>query len=88
MTPVHPNTKLRLLDHLGQAEIELRVAAQFECCKATPAHHDVRAALALVGQAKRRLNEKVPVEPTAPNVAISPREQHRAINRRMARLAP
>lgn len=88
MRPVHPNTKLRLLNHLSEAEIELRVAARFECCKATPAHHEVRAALALVGQAKRRLKENVPVESGALKTVMSPREQHQTVQKRMAGLVP
>lgn len=88
MRPVHPNTKLRLLNHLSQAEIELRVAAQFDCCQATPAHRLVRAALARAEEARAWLRANVAVElPVAPAL-LSPRAQHRAVHKRMARLAP
>lgn len=88
MRPVHPHTKLRLLNHLSQAEIDLRVAAQFECCKATPAHQTVRAALAGIKEAREWLQQNVSVEPVGPQAALAPREQHRAVHRRMAKLAP
>jgi hypothetical protein len=86
--PVHPHAKLRLLNHLSQAEIDLRVAAQFECLQATPAHQKVRAALAGIKEARQWLKEKLLVEPAAPQAALSPREQHRVVHRRMGKLAP
>lgn len=88
MTPVHPHTKLRLLNHLSQAEIDLRVAAQFECFRATPAHQAVRAALARIEEARHWADKNVPVELPAVQPTLSAREQHRAVQRRMARLAP
>ncbi len=88
MSPVHPHTKLRLLDHLSQAEIDLRVAAQFECCQATPAHQMVRGALARIGEARHWLQQNVPAEVAAAPSPLSPREQHRAVQKRMAKLVP
>lgn len=88
MSPVHPNTKLRLLNHLSQAEIDLRVAAQFECCSATPAHQMVRVALARIGEAQDWLKTNVAVQPAPPKQVLSPREQHRAVQKRMSKLAP
>lgn len=88
MSSVPPNTKLRLLNHLSQAEVELRVAAQFECCEATPAHPMVRAALARIGEARAWLNQNLKVETLATQPLLSPRQQHRAVQRRMSKLAP
>ena len=60
--PVHPSTRQYLDDHLGQAEFALRVATNFECLKGTPAHENVRAALAQVAQARTWVREKLAVE--------------------------
>ena len=88
MKSVHPNTKLRLLNHLSQAEIDLRVAARFGCCEATPAHQMVRAALVRVTEAREWLNQHVPVETPGVAPVLSPREQHRVVQKRMAKLTP
>ncbi len=88
MRSVPPNTKLRLLNHLSQAEIDLRVAAQFECCQATPAHQMVRAALARIGEARHWLNQNLASELPATKPLLSARQQHQAVQRRMAKLAP
>ena len=50
--PVAPSTRSHLDDHLGQAEFALKVSANFECLKDTPAHAAVRAALARVAEAR------------------------------------
>ena len=59
---VHPSTRQHLDDHLGQAEFALRVAANFECLKGTPAHDAVRRALAQVGEARTWVRESLVVE--------------------------
>jgi hypothetical protein len=50
--PVAPSSRSHLDDHLGQAEFALKVAANFDCLKNTPAHEAVRAALARVAEAR------------------------------------
>ena len=40
--PVAPSTRSHLDDHLGQAEFALKVSANFDCLKDTPAHEAVR----------------------------------------------
>lgn len=79
-------------DHLGQAEFSLKVAANFDCLKGTPAHDAVRAALARVDEAKIWVQRNLPAEHTAAHLAapvtLAGREGHRIVRRRMARLAP
>ncbi len=60
--PVDPSTRSHLDDHLGQAEFSLKVAANFDCLKDTPAHDAVRAALARVAEARRWVREGLAVE--------------------------
>ena len=60
--PVAPSTRSHLDDHLGQAEFALKVSANFECLKDTPAHAAVRAALARVAEARRWVREGLVVE--------------------------
>lgn len=60
--PVAPSTRSHLDDHLGQAEFALKVSANFECLKDTPAHAAVRAALARVAEARRWVREGLAVE--------------------------
>lgn len=60
---VPPSTREHLDGHLGQAEFELRVAGNFECLRGTPAHDQVREALARVADARRWLRETVEVRP-------------------------
>lgn len=86
--PVHPNHRLRLLNHLSEAEIDMRVAAQYECLKATPAHDAVRAALVRVQEAKEWITTHLTVELPAPKPTMTARQQHQAVQRRMARLTP
>ena len=45
---VPASTRLYLDSHLGQAEFALKIAANFACLHGTPAHENVRAALARV----------------------------------------
>jgi hypothetical protein len=85
---VHPHHRLLLLNHLSEAEIELRVAAQYECLQATPAHDSVRAALAQVKEAREWISTKLAVEVSGPKPVLTARQTHQAIQRRMARLAP
>lgn len=90
--PVAPSTRRHLDDHLGQAEFALKVAANFQCLQGTPAHEAVRAALAQVDGARTWVREKLAVESASVKPASlayeSPRERHRIVQRRMARLAP
>lgn len=60
--PVAPSIRSHLDDHLGQAEFALKVAANFDCLKNTPAHEAVRAALARVAEARSWVREKLAVE--------------------------
>lgn len=61
--PVAPSTRSHLDDHLSQAEFALKVAANFDCLKGTPAHESVREALARVVEARGWVREKLAVEP-------------------------
>ena len=63
--PVAPSTRSHLDDHLGQAEFALKVSANFDCLKGTPAHEAVRAALARVAEARSWVRERLPVESPA-----------------------
>ena len=49
-------------DHLGQAEFALKVSANFDCLKNTPAHEAVRVALARVAEARGWVRERLAVE--------------------------
>ena len=60
--PVAPSTRSHLDDHLGQAEFSLKVAANFDCLKDTPAHEAVRVALARVAEARRWVRERLAFE--------------------------
>jgi len=55
--PVAPSTRSLLDDHLGRAEFALKVSANFDCLKGTPAHEAVRAALARVAEARSWVRE-------------------------------
>lgn len=86
------HTAQHIDDHLGQAEFALKVASNFDCLKGTPAHDAVRVALARVAEAKswvrQNFAEKRFVAARAQPADVSPAEQHRIVQRRMARLAP
>lgn len=89
---VDPSTRRHLEDHLGQAEFALRVAANFDCLKGTPAHGSVRAALARVAEARGWIRESLPQErpvqrPLEP-ACQSAAERRRIVHRRMARMCP
>ena len=60
--PVAPSTRSHLDDHLGQAEFALKVSANFDCLKNTPAHEAVRVALARVAEARSWVREGLAVE--------------------------
>ena len=60
--PVAPSTRSHLDDHLGQAEFALKVSANFDCLKDTPAHAAVRAALARVAEARSWVRERLALE--------------------------
>ena len=60
--PVAASTRSHLDDHLGQAEFALKVAANFDCLKNTPAHDSVRAALAGVAEARTWVRQQLVVE--------------------------
>lgn len=61
--PVPASIRQYLDSHLGQAEFALKVASNFACLHGTPAHDQVRAALAQVAGARVWVNEKMDVEP-------------------------
>ena len=90
--PVTSSTRSHLDDHLGQAEFALKVAANFDCLKGTPAHESVRAALARVAETREWVREKLAVEPTAMKptepISLPVAERRRIVTRRMAHLAP
>jgi hypothetical protein len=89
---VDPSTRRNLDDHLGQAEFALKVAANFECLRGTPAHEAVRAALAEVATARTWVGTRLqttqpfagPVVPAYASVA----ERRRIVHRRMAGMKP
>jgi hypothetical protein len=89
---VAASTRRHVDDHLGQAEFALKVAANFECLKGTPAQAAVRAALAEVAGARTWVRDKLAVEPEkmepVEGCAGMARERQRQVQRRMARLAP
>ena len=60
--PVAPSTRSHLDDHLGQAEFALKVSANFDCLKDTPAHEAVRVALTRVAEARSWVREQLAVE--------------------------
>ena len=60
--PAAPSTRSHVDDHLGQAEFALKLAANFDCLKGTPAHDSVRAALARVVEARSWVREQLAVE--------------------------
>jgi len=62
---VAPSTQSHLDDHLGQAEFALKVSANFDCLKNTPAHAAVRVALARVAEARRWVRERLAFEQPA-----------------------
>lgn len=90
--PVPPSTRQHLDDHLGQAEFALKVAANFDCLKGTPAHESVRAALARVAEARdwvrQQLAVETPVVKPADLACQSIRARRGIVHRRMARLVP
>ncbi|MEO5959722.1 MAG: hypothetical protein ABIZ49_04180 [Opitutaceae bacterium] len=63
--PVAPSTRSHLDDHLGQAEFALKVSANFDCLKDTPAHEAVRAALVRVAEARSWVRERLAVDQPA-----------------------
>ena len=63
--PVAPSIRSHLDDHLGQAEFALKLAANFDCLKSTPAHEAVRAALARVAEARAWVGAKLAVDSPA-----------------------
>lgn len=89
---VGSSIRSHLDDHLGQAEFALKVAANFDCLKDTPAHEAVRVALARVAEARSWVRERL----TMATPAVRPAdlayqtvaERRRIVHGRMARLAP
>lgn len=78
---VHPSTRQHLDDHLGQAEFALRVAANFECLKGTPAHDSVCRALAQVGEARTWVRESLVVQTAAITSGLPPLGQGLPLSR-------
>ncbi len=89
---VHPSTQRQLEDHLGQAELSLKVAASFECLKGTPAQEFLRAALAQVAEARK--NVRTTLQVSQPGVGPplpayeSLAQRRRIVQHRMSGLAP
>ena len=61
--PVPASTRQYLDSHLGQAEFALKIASNFACLLGTPAHDQVRAALAQVASARVWVKDNLAVEP-------------------------
>jgi hypothetical protein len=80
--PVDPSTRSHLDDHLGQAEFALKVAANFDCLKNTPAHEAVRAALARVAEARGWVRKRLAVERPALRPYHAPLGQGLPLNRK------
>ena len=80
--PVDPSTLSHLDDHLGQAEFSLKVAANFDCLKDTPAHEAVRVALARVAEARGWVREGLAVERPALRPYQAPLGQGLPLNRK------
>jgi len=80
--PVDPSTRSHLDDHLGQAEFALKVAANFDCLKDTPAHEAVRVALARVAEARGWVREGLAVERPALRPYQAPLGQGLPVNRK------
>jgi hypothetical protein len=80
--PVDPSTRSHLDDHLGQAEFALKVAANFDCLKNTPAHEAVRVALARVAEARGWVRERLVVERPALRPYQAPLGQRLPLNRK------
>ena len=80
--PVDPSTRSHLDDHLGQAEFSLKVAANFDCLKDTPAHEAVRVALARVAEARGWVRERLAVERPAVRSGHTPLGQGLPLNRK------
>jgi len=70
--PVDSSTRWHFDDHLGQAEFALKVSANFDCLKNTPAHAAVRAALARVAEARSWVREGLAVERPAMKPSQAP----------------
>ena len=70
--PVDSSTRWHFDDHLGQAEFALKVSANFDCLKNTPAHAAVRAALARVAEARCWVREGLAVERPAMKPSQAP----------------
>lgn len=80
--PVAPSTRSHLDDHLGQAEFALKVSANFDCLKNTPAHDAVRAALARVAEARGWVRERLAVERPAMKPSQAPLGQGLPLTRK------
>ena len=80
--PVDPSIRSHLDDHLGQAEFSLKVAANFDCLKDTPAHEAVRVALARVAEARGWVRERLAVERPAVRSGHMPLGQGLPLNRK------
>jgi hypothetical protein len=85
-------TRQHVEDHLGQAEFALKIASNFDCLRATPAHDSVRAALARVAEARSWIRRNLEEERNGADehqpARLTAAERHRAVLRKMARIAP
>ena len=80
--PVDSPTRWHFDDHLAQAEFALKVAANFDCLKDTPAHEAVRVALARVAEARGWVRERLAVERPALRSYQAPLGQGLPVNRK------
>ncbi len=80
--PVDSSIRSHLDDHLGQAEFSLKVAANFDCLKNTPAHAAVRVALARVAEARSWVPEGLAVERPTMKPAQAPLGQGLPLTRK------
>ena len=80
--PVDSSIRSHLDDHLGQAEFALKVSANFDCLKNTPAHEAVRVALARVAEARRWVREGLAIEQPAMKPSQAPLGQGLPLTRK------
>jgi len=79
---VSPVTRKAILDHLTTGAFELRVAANFDALKATPAHDSLKAAVAQVAIARQWIQEHLPEEAIKPALRSLPLGQSLPLTRK------
>jgi len=63
-----PATRKAILDHLTTGAFELRVAANFDALKETPAHDSLKVAVAQVAIARAWVQQQLDVETMKPTL--------------------